>query len=271
MTECFNIFAKCVEAMRDGELIESVSSGDKEFHFQNWFQKRLESLNIHYEGSGRNRYPDFKIVEVAEGYEVKGLAWPGRERDYDANSQMPTGRHNGREIFYVFGRYPADLSAYDGTDGGNKHYPVVDLIMCHGNFLNADCEYVHKNKSVKGFGTYCDIIIRDRKMYVAPTPFALTEGTVGLATLIVPEHYVPDDRFINVGAMVRTECRSMVKEYSFDLSTNKITTGRSVNRHSGREHRFVAYRLKGQSEKNVRISNSEIRYTGSYDEDEYVE
>jgi len=38
------------------------------------------------------------------------------------------------------------------------------LVICHGDFLNADHDYVHKNKSVKGFGTYGDILIRDRKM-----------------------------------------------------------------------------------------------------------
>ena len=48
---------------------------------------------------------------------------------------------------------------------------MLDLVVCRGDFLNADHTYVHKNKSVKGFGSYGDIMIRDRKMYVAPTPF----------------------------------------------------------------------------------------------------
>ncbi|SEA59424.1 hypothetical protein SAMN05660964_01934 [Thiothrix caldifontis] len=103
-TTCFDVFEQCVLAVQAGELIESVSAKDKEFHFQNWFEKRLQTLALHYEGAGRNTYPDFSLVECAEGYEVKGLAWPGRERDYDSNSQVPTGYHNGRQIFYVFGR-----------------------------------------------------------------------------------------------------------------------------------------------------------------------
>ena len=70
------------------------------------FDKRLQKLDFHVEGGGRNTYPDFSLVEVTEGYEIKGLAWPGRERDYDSNSQVPTGFHNGRQVFYVFGRYP---------------------------------------------------------------------------------------------------------------------------------------------------------------------
>ena len=175
-TTCYDVFEQCVLAVKAGELIESVSVKDKEFHFQNWFQKRLQKLSIHFEGSGRNTYPDFCLVEYPEGYEIKGLAWPGREKDYDSNSQVPSGHHNGRQIFYVFGRYPADMTPFVAQSNGQRQYPVVDLVMCHGDFLNSDHNYVHKNKNVKGFGTYGDIMIRDRKMYVAPTPFALTVG-----------------------------------------------------------------------------------------------
>ena len=153
---------------------------DKEFHFQNWFEKRIKAIGLNFDRPGRNTYPDFHLVNFPEGYEVKGLAWPGRERDYDSNSQVPTGKHNGRAIFYVFGRYPADLAEYPPSRSGSQKYPVVDLVFCHGDFLNADHKYMHKNKSVKGFGTYGDIMIRDRKMYVAPTPFALTEVTTGV-------------------------------------------------------------------------------------------
>lgn len=71
------------------------------------------------------------------GYEVKGLGWPGREANYDCNSQVPRGIHNGRNIYYVFGRYPS------GAD--DNEYPVIDLIICHGNFLNSDHDYIHKN------------------------------------------------------------------------------------------------------------------------------
>ena len=55
---------------------------------------------------GRNSYPDFRIVSHIEGYELKGLAYPGRDASFDSNSQVPTGLHNGRTIYYVFGRYP---------------------------------------------------------------------------------------------------------------------------------------------------------------------
>ena len=151
----FVIFRHCVEAISQGALIQRVSSTDKEFHFQNWFRTRLEEIGLNFEVGGRNSYPDFRMVTTTEGYELKGLAYPGRDASFDSNSQAPSGSHNGRTIYYVFGRYPKN------PDGDT--YPVLDLVICHGDFLNADHEYEHENKSVKGFGSYGDIMIRDRK------------------------------------------------------------------------------------------------------------
>lgn len=271
-TTCFDVFAQCCNAIHNGELIESVSAQDKEFHFQNWFQKRLGALGLNYEGSGRNTYPDFSLVKFTEGYEIKGLAWPGREKDYDSNSQVPTGQHNGRQIFYVFGRYPADLKPYADQENGRKQYPVVDLVVCHGDFLNADHNYVHKNKSVKGFGTYGDIMIRDRKMYVAPTPFALTQGTTGMMTLITPEGFGQDERFQEVGSLTRIEADSLVVGYTFDLRTNELKAEKIPNPRAGTQHRFTALRLKTQASKPVSMSAApplllDLLDTGNGDEE----
>jgi hypothetical protein len=251
---CFDVFAICVEAVHNGELIESVSERDKEFHFQNWFQKRLDTLGLFYEASGRNSYPDFRMVRSSEGYEVKGLAWPGRERNYDSNSQVPTGYYNGRQIFYVFGRYPADQAQYPASEQGRRHYPVIDLVVCHGDFLNADHEYLHKNRSIKGFGSYGDIVVRDRKMYVAPTPFALTEGTTGMTTLILPENMQADRRFQKVGQLARIEAAELVVGYRCDLRSTELLPDRLPNPRAGAEHRFVAYRLRSQISKPVTMS-----------------
>ena len=136
------IFACCVKVVRNNVLIRRVSATDKEFHFQNWFKARLEELGQNFEVGGRNSYPDFRMVAATDGYEVKGLAYPGRDASFDSNSQVPTGSHNGRTIYYVFGRYPKH------PDGDS--YPVLDLVLCHGDLLNADHEYVHENKSVEG-------------------------------------------------------------------------------------------------------------------------
>lgn len=224
--------------MRRAVLIKRESRLDKEFHFQNWVSDRLDDARLRHDQPGRNSYPDFTLVHYPEGYEVKGLAWPGREASYDSNSRVPTGFHNERTIYYVFGRYPANTN--------DSEYPVVDLVMCHGDFLNAEHTYVHKNKSFKGFGSYGDILVRDRKMYVAPTPFALATGTTGQATLIVPGEFPADDRLERVGELTRYEADNIVVGYSFDLRTNSLTPKLAPNPSAGKRHSFAAYRLKGE-------------------------
>lgn len=247
MSKVSSIFKMCVQAIRNDELIERVGDKDKEFHFQNWFKRRLENMGLDFDSPGRNSYPDFRLVRFTEGYEIKGLAYPGREANYDCNSQVPRGEHNGRQVFYVFGRYPAD------TDG--NRYPVLDLMLCHGSFLNADNIYVHKNKSFRGFGTYGDILVRDRKMYVAPTPFALVEGTAHRRTLILPADHPAGDDLVQVGALARREVAEMVVAYSFDLRTNVLTTTKIPNPNAGMVHSFKAYRIKGDPMEAVSLGN----------------
>lgn len=232
-----DVFKRCVVAIRDGRLIHRESRQDKEFHFQNWVGERLTETGVNHEMGGRNSYPDYRIVSIPEGYEVKGLAYPGRWTNYDSNSQVPSGYHNGRTIFYVFGRYPKK------PDGDT--YPVLDLVICHGDFLNADHDYVHKNKSVKGFGSYGDIMIRDRKMYVVPTPFALASGVAHAQTLILPEDFSATDEFETVGTLVRKETDTLIVGYTFDLRNNNLTPETVQNPSAGREHVFRAWRLAG--------------------------
>lgn len=232
-----DVFLRCDQAIRQGRLIHRYSRADKEFHFQNWFQARLDELQVTYDTPARNSYPDFRLVNSPVGYEVKALAYPGREATYDANSQMPTGFHNGRTVYYVFGRYPKDP---DGDD-----YPVIDLVLFHGDFLNANHEYVHENKHITGFGSYGDVMIRDRKMYVAPTPFALTDGTAGQRTLIMPAVAQVDERLEPCGELMRIETDKLVVGYDADLDANTLAPVLMDNPSAGKEHHFRAYRTVG--------------------------
>ena len=241
----FRVFEQCVAARRSGKLIERENRQDKEFHFQNWFQARLNTTGLNHEQGGRNTYPDFRMVASTEGYEVKGLAYPGRELNYDCNSQAPSGEHNGRTIYYVFGRYPAEP---DGTS-----YPVLDLVVCHGDFLNAHHDYVHKNKSVRGFGSYGDILIRDRKMYVAPTPFGVVDGVAHQSTLIIPAGLAAPKGLVCVGDIVRRESAHLIVGYRFDLRTNTLTAETVPNPGADREHAFRAWRLAGEPNEPVRL------------------
>ncbi|MFB7494549.1 hypothetical protein ACFC09_07540 [Streptomyces sp. NPDC056161] len=239
MSAVEQVFLECERARADGDLIRRVSASDKEYHFQNWVQARIEACGLAYDEPGRNTYPDFRLIHHPEGYEVKGLEFPGREADYDSNSQVPTGDHDGREVFYVFGRYPK-------SERGVDEYPVVDLVVCHGSFLNADSEYVHKNRSFRGFGTYGDILVRDRKMYVVPTPYALASGTAGLATLIVPAGFEPQsDALVQVGELNRIEADEVVVSYEFNLQTNEMVEHKAPNPLAGMVHGFHAYRSRG--------------------------
>jgi hypothetical protein len=190
-------------------------------------------------------------VELAEGYEVKALAYPGREATFDCNSQVPSGLHNGRVIYYVFGRYPKDPEEDD--------YPVIDLVMCHGDFLNADHTYVHANKSLKGFGSYGDIMIRDRKMYVVPTPFALTEGTTGQTTLILPREVPPAPRLRQVGELERVESGECIVGYTFNFHENALRPHLAANPTAGIRHCFTAYRVGGSQGPEVRMRPVSIR------------
>jgi hypothetical protein len=232
------IFLACDYAVKSAVTIGRRSSRDKEFHVQDWFKHRLEGERVAFDEPARNSYPDFRLINQAVGFELKGLGYPGREANYDCNSQIPKGSHNGREVYYVFARYP--------SSPGDDDFPVLDLVVCHGSFLNADSSYVHKNKNVKGFGSYGDIMIRDRKMYVAPTPFALTLGTERQVTLIDVAARDYSERLQCVGTFERIETDQLVTAYRFDLLVNTIHADFAPNPAAGLTHRFHAYRCAGQ-------------------------
>jgi hypothetical protein len=238
-TAVYELFQLIVAARDNNQFIRRESRSDKEFHFQNWVKQRLGETGLHFEQGGRNSYPDFRMVELTEGYEIKGLEYPGRVSDFDSNSQVPAGFHNGRTIYYVFGRYPKNPDS--------DEYPVTDLALCHGDFLNANHEYKHKNKHVRGFGTYGDIMIRDRKMYVVPTPFALVANLAHYFTLVLPAEMQPAEQFEPIGELVRIEAAELVVAYKFDLRTNELVPERVPNPDAGREHAFRAWRLAGEA------------------------
>ena len=79
---------------------------------------------------GGTPIPTFVAFATPRDTKSRGWLTRGGQASYDSNSQVPCGEHNGRQIFYVFGRYP------DKPDG--NRYPVLDLVICHCSFLNAD-------------------------------------------------------------------------------------------------------------------------------------
>lgn len=208
------LFLQCEAAVSDGVCISRESARDKEFAAQDWLKARLDEADLPYDASGRNTYPDFPLSgDPPEGFEVKSLAFPGRIKDYDANSQPPCGFHNGRAIFYVFIRYPARA--------GNT-YPLHDLVVCHGDFLNPMPDYMHRNDHIPHFGAYGDIKIRDRKMYVVRTPYSIADGLAGNRTLVLPSEWAAPNEFKAVGILKRREADEIPAGYEFDLKASKL-------------------------------------------------
>ena len=111
--------------------------------------------------------------------------------------------------------------------------------------MNADHDYEHRNKNVKGFGSYGDLMIRDRKMYVVPTPFHLVDGVAHQCTLILPDNSKPGKGFKKVGRLVRTEAAELIIGYAFDLRTNALVPEKIKNPGEGKSHDFLAWRLSG--------------------------
>ena len=131
-------------------------------------------------------------------------------------------------------------------------------VLCHGDFLNANHDYEHKNRSFRGFGSYGDLLVRDRKMYVAPTPFALAEGTAGKATLITPDDLSADERLEQVGELTRTETEQLVIGYTFDFLGNTLVAKHAPNPSAGKEHHFFAYRVAGAASGEATMKSAEV-------------
>jgi hypothetical protein len=164
------------------------------------------------------------------------------------------------------GQFSTSLGVYPAEPDGDS-FPVLDLVICHGDFLNADHEYAHKNKNVKGFGSYGDIMIRDRKMYVAPTPFGLVSG-VAHKTLILPEGFPVSGQFKDVGRLVRREAELLIVGYTFDLRNNILKPETVSNPSAGQEHVFRAWRVgKKPGEPVLMLSNRTLPVESHADAD----
>ncbi|NLG33434.1 MAG: hypothetical protein GX550_07935 [Syntrophomonadaceae bacterium] len=93
-------------------------------------------------------------------------------------------------------------------------------------------------------------------MYVVPTPFKLIEGVAHHRTLILPIDMDPGNKFTQVGELHRYETAELVVAYSFNLTTNEITSETVPNPSAGQEHIFRAWRLNGDPTDQVSMANN---------------
>jgi hypothetical protein len=243
------IFLSLAHGFHNSVPIVRSSQQDKEYHFQNWVERRINTAGLKFEKLGRHGYPDFVLSEHPSGYEVKGLAVPGRIADFDCNSQLPLALQDGRTVYYIFGRYPNSTSL---------EFPVHDLVLCSASLLNAETVNNNTNQSFRGAGSYGDILIRDRRMYVSPTPYALMPDTVGHATLVVERDSVTiPTQLCKVDQFERIESAEIVTGYSFDFASNKLSSKHAPNASAGTKHLFDLYRIREYCKPSATTSDKE--------------
>jgi hypothetical protein len=180
------------------------------------------------------RLLDQPVGSPVLGLESKGLELPGR-KSFDSNSQLPSGEHDGRPVYYAFARYPKTKDA---------EFLTSDLVIFHADVLNPPSDYIHRNKSLSVFGGYADVMIRDRKMYVLKTPYTLLEGLESAVTLIAPAGEQVADGLTVVGSIDRVEADEVTVAYRFDLRTNELTPELARNPSAGLRHTFTAYQRR---------------------------
>ncbi|MFZ5452784.1 MAG: hypothetical protein ACOZF2_13090 [Thermodesulfobacteriota bacterium] len=102
-------------------------------------------------------------------------------------------------------------------------------------------------------------MIRDRKMYVVPTPFSIAQGLTGTRTLLIPASWNSPRGFKKVGDIIRVEAANLVVGYEFDLKTNNISARTIPNPEARSKHCFSAYRIESDSDKTVNLVSNPDR------------
>ncbi|MGO9321308.1 MAG: hypothetical protein ACLQBY_10985, partial [Solirubrobacteraceae bacterium] len=235
--DILQLFIACVKDI--GAPVTFRSASDKEYGFQDWVRDRLVATGLGFQEGGRNGYPDLKLMDTPDGFEVKSLRHPGRVETMDTNSRPPGGFHDDREIYYVFGRYLRDPA-------NSMSGQVRDLVLYHGDLVDPSRDYEHKNRSFKTFGRYGDVMIRDRKMYVPKTAQGILSGLDDELTLVLPASAGELKGLSIINTVVRHEAGELVRRYVFDFERNSLTTETKPNPAAGEGHAFNVYRPEGR-------------------------
>lgn len=242
-THSVSIFLEAANAVANGVHMLPRSKDDKEYFPQDWFAARVAAVGLPQAAQGRNSYPDFWVGDAAhsprEGFEVKSLAFangrPARS-DFDSNSTIPSGQKHGHDVFLVFFLY---------TGSGANPRPVHSLTIAHADLINADhaVAAAHLNEGVQGFGTFGEGFIRNRKMYVFPTPYTIDPSGLSRCRLIVPAAWaVNDGRLQKVGTLNRVVAGTELSSYHIHL--DGVTPAASITHpraDAGKVHSFDVF------------------------------
>jgi hypothetical protein len=132
------IFQQCVEAIRQGVLIERESAQTKS-SISKIVSRSTHRDRLNFEARRPKFLSRFSNGATTEGYEIKGLLIPAAMLRSIQTVRFLQALIMG-EVFTMC------LADTRRKPDGNR-YPVLDLVICHGAFLNADHEYVHKTST----------------------------------------------------------------------------------------------------------------------------
>ncbi len=207
------------------------SADDKEYFVQDWVAARSAEAGCRVEARGRNSYPDFwmSLDGSTIGNEVKSLAHRATGRaartDVDFNSTPPRPVAEGQDCFLTFVLY-RHVSLDNPLEAIVTTICLADMAV-----MNADADFVPLNLSVKGFGSYGDGIIRNRRMYRFRHPVTvLDEAGLDIRdqpTLILPagslrEEDALADGLVSLGAIERPPASQLLVSYLVDVKTGEI-------------------------------------------------
>lgn len=242
LTHAVTIFLEMANAIKQGRSMLPRSANDKEYFAQDWFSDRVKATGLEAMQQGRNSYPDFWVsdVHITEGYEIKSLSFangrPAR-RDIDFNSTIPSGKKGDNECFLVFFLY---------TGSGSNPRPVHTVSLVHGDLINSDHALAdaHINVSITQFGSYGNGFIRNRKMYVLPTPITIDPTGIGKVRLITPQNWnIQHSQLTNVGKITMRVADESISQYTIDMLGGKPVTEMKKNVNAGEEKHFDVFEV----------------------------
>ena len=173
LTTALTLFAAVSAAHADRVDASGRSVADKEFPAEDWLAGAAERGGLAVAKQGRHAPVDFIVSDdgASVAVQAKGLTRRGAaavRTTLDYNSTLPTPQYQGMP----------ELLLYAEMGSGSDGCVVETTVLADMGLVQQDCG-VAESEPVKGAGSYGDMTMRLRLMYVGAQPAALL-GEQGL-------------------------------------------------------------------------------------------
>lgn len=168
VTASLDLFDALADAHARQNGIDARSSSDKEFAAQDWAVANAARAGLDVTELGRHAPVDLHVGAPARiGVQVKGLTLArGRVRDtLDYSSTFPSPHHD--DIPTVLAYLQLHPRLRPGGTVRTHTVCVADMALVQGDDITT------QNRSVAGAGSYGDVNVRCRLMYIGAQPVAL--------------------------------------------------------------------------------------------------